>query len=292
MKETKISKRTTMVACLVIVSLLSIFLLTRIATSQTIHAPTIKVLDEKKMEVAALTTATAGTAAAISAVPGDATTPIANQLTELSSYLLIVICAIFLEKFLITTTGFLTFSLLIPLSCILLIVYLYKRNEVLKRLAIKLTVFGIAIFMIIPVSIQVSNLVDKTFKTSDIVESVTEKSKDAEKSAKSVPSENVGFSEALSGIKETISDFTVGVAEKAKNVVSDCIDAIAALIVTACVIPIAVMFFFMWITKIVFGIDIRIPKKEKSKKINRKEEQEDNFENISESADSGNSVCL
>ena len=33
------------------------------------------------------------------------------------------------------------------------------------------------------------------------------------------------------------------------------IEALAILIVTSCVIPIAVIIFFLWVSKIIFGID-------------------------------------
>src|SRR5699024_3694167 len=67
-------------------------------SSPEFHAGSLASLDEKKVTVMGLTAASAAASVAISAVPGDATTPIANQVSELSSYLLLVTGVILLEK--------------------------------------------------------------------------------------------------------------------------------------------------------------------------------------------------
>ena len=45
------------------------------------------------------------------------------------------------------------------------------------------------------------------------------------------------------------------------------IDAIAVLIITTCVIPIAVLLFLIWIVKIIFGLDIPSFKIKKEKNV-------------------------
>ena len=54
--------------------------------------------DYLKETVTNATATAAATSTALAAIPGDATTPIANQIMELCSYLLIVVCALVLEK--------------------------------------------------------------------------------------------------------------------------------------------------------------------------------------------------
>ena len=66
-----------------------------------INGPVIKVLDEQQTNVEKMTAATAVIATALAAVPGDVTTPVANKLIDLSGYLVFVLCAVFLEKYLI-----------------------------------------------------------------------------------------------------------------------------------------------------------------------------------------------
>lgn len=258
MSKIKVSKKVVAVIILVAISLLSIFVVADIASSPEFHKSTIQTLDDKKMDVVALTAATSATSFAVAAIPSEATTPIANQIAQLSGYLMIVVCAIFLEKFLITLTGYITFMFLIPVSCLLFIIHIFKENEKLKKLAIKLVTFGLAIFMIIPISTRVSNIIDDTFNTKATIET-------AQKSSESLDVKDAGednaeskssFSNWVSNAVDTIKSGTVNVLNQVKGILSSFIDAVAALIVTACIIPIAVMFFFIWIIKVIFGVTI------------------------------------
>ena len=249
MKDILKSKKFLMLAALLAVAILSVTVVSKYATSAEVHANSIVALDDKKMKAMELTAGVAATSAAISAIPGDAATPIAEQVSELTTPLLIVVCAIYLEKFLLTTIGYISFNILIPLACVLLGVYLFSSKEVLRTLAVKLAVFALAAFMI-----------EQTFETSitETYDTVDEISGEAEKSA-AAKDEGKGFEKFLNSIGEGVSNF----AENAKNALSVFIDAIAVLIITTCVIPIAVLLFFVWIVKILFGINIPVPKRKK-----------------------------
>ena len=75
--------------------------------------------------------------------------------------------------------------------------------------------------------------------------------------------------------QDVTENITSGVSsgiEKAKEVLSKFIDAIAVLIITTCVIPIAVMIFLIWIIKMIFGINIPV-KNIVKKKDNSKEDK-------------------
>lgn len=92
------AKRTVKAVILIIVALVSIFVLSRFATSTEFHAKSIAALDEKRTTVMELTAASTAASAAITLIPGDAVTPIAEKLADLSSNFLLVICAIWLEN--------------------------------------------------------------------------------------------------------------------------------------------------------------------------------------------------
>ena len=172
------SKTIISVVALILVAILSIFVIAPFASSAKTHANSIKTLDEKKITVMEITAATAGSATALAAIPGDATTPVANQILKLSSYLLIVIGAIFLEKVLITLTGFVAFKFLIPIACLLYAIYLFAEKDFFKNLAIKLAAFGIVISLVVPVSISASNLIEKAYK--DSINQTVEEAKNAQ----------------------------------------------------------------------------------------------------------------
>ena len=111
-----------------IIALLSVFVFARFTTSTEYHAKTIQSLDEKKTTVMELTAASTAASAAITLIPGDTGTPIAEKLADLSSYFLIVLCELFLEKYLLTITGYATFMVLIPIACVL-----YSASEYLNE---------------------------------------------------------------------------------------------------------------------------------------------------------------
>ena len=71
-----------------------------------------------------------------------------------------------MEKFLLTTIGYISFNILIPLACVLLGVYLFSSKEVLRTLAVKLAVFALAAFTIVPASVKATKLIEQTFETS------------------------------------------------------------------------------------------------------------------------------
>ena len=92
-------------------ALLSFFVLAGVASSSEFHKHSIAALEEKQTTVLELSAASAAASAAITLIPGDAATPIAEQLADLSSHFLVVLCAIYLEKYLLTITGFLAFKI-------------------------------------------------------------------------------------------------------------------------------------------------------------------------------------
>lgn len=73
-----------------------------------------------------MTATSAAAATAIAAVPGDATTPVANKLADLTSYFLIILMVIFLEKYLVTLTGYAAFNSLIPVAVLLFVLWLVR----------------------------------------------------------------------------------------------------------------------------------------------------------------------
>lgn len=252
MEKNLILKRTICSIALLILALTSIFAISPKVSSAKFHEKTIKSLDDKKMTVMQITAGAAGTATALALIPSDATTPLANQIIKLSSYLLIVIGTIFLEKVLLTLTGYATFSFLIPIACLLSGLYLFTKKDIFKTLAIKLGIFGIIIVTLVPVSVQISDIIENTYN-----ETIEEA-----KSQEVVSTEDTDIQETqdenwFSKLKDNVSNGVSNVIEKGKIALSNLIDAIAVLIITSCVIPILVLVFFIWIIKMIFGINIK-----------------------------------
>jgi hypothetical protein len=263
MFKTKFSERTMCLIILIAIALLSIFVVSRIVTAPSFNAANIKSLDEKKVIVMKLVAAAAASSTALSLIPGDAAMPIANQIAALSSYFLIVLCAILLEKMLIAVVGYVSFTFIIPFACVLGGFYLYKKNVVLKDLAIKLTIFGIILFLAIPASIKVSDLIYSSYQTSieQTVETAKENIDYIEGKKTELSKEDANwfskFSDSLYNITSSLGKGLSDIIKKGEDTLGTFLDTIAVLIITSCVIPIVVILIFAWVIKILFGYDIK-----------------------------------
>ncbi|MGN1344156.1 MAG: hypothetical protein ACI4U3_06210 [Traorella sp.] len=266
LENKKLLTRFISIILLVCLALFSFFFISDYASSPSTHTQTIQTLDEKKMNALELSAAVAATSTAISAIPGDTATPIANQLSELTTPLLLVVCALYLEKFLLTTTGYVAFKFLLPIASFLMIAFLIVGKEFFRTLAYRIAVLGLAIYLIVPFSVVVTNFIDNTFEASinQTFETVDEITQEAEKANEN--NDSNGFMDFLNGITSGVTNFV----ESAKNALSKFVDAIAVLIITTCVIPILVFVVIIWIVKNLFNINFDSKKIKQFKLIDKK----------------------
>lgn len=261
--KTKLSKRTLTLILLLSIALLSIFVVSKVVTAPSFYAETIKSLDDKKLVVMKLAAAAAASSTALTLIPGDAAMPIANQIAELSGYFIVILCAILLEKMLITVVGYLSFTYIIPFACLLGITYLYVKKDVLLGYAIKLAIFGIVLAAAIPLSVKVSDLIYSSYQTSieQTVETAEQNNEYIEEKKKDLSEEDQNWMEKIGNyISDLTSKIGTGISEMAKKgeeTLGAFLDAVAVLIITSCVIPIVVILIAAWVVKILFGFDIR-----------------------------------
>ena len=278
---------------LIIIGAVSFASVSKYASKPENHKATIASLDDKKETVLELTAATTATSALITLLPGDTATPIAEKMADLSTYLLVVLCAVFLEKYLVTITGYAAFRYLIPAACVLFLINLAVNNETIRKLASKLLVFGLAIFVVVPASVKMSDLIENTYRaqiesameeakeTQDIVgdvsdrESTTEAASDTQSDRKEQSANDdttsdsgvFGFldkaKDAISNAKDSVNDAVSNVAisseelvKKVENTLNRFIEAVAVMIITSCIIPMLVLVFFFWLIKILLEVDV------------------------------------
>ena len=258
------------IAIAAILALVSIFVISPRVSSTAFFSGTIASLEKVRSVVLGLTGASTAASAAITLLPDDICSPIASQLMDLTDDFMIILCAVYFEKYMLTVIGYLSFTYIIPASMGLYAVNVFLRKERLRTLAIKLCVFGICAFLVIPVSVKVSELINETHRDSiqatisAAEESVTEieaASKSAEAGKIQNEKKNVfqKLFEAVEGGLETISQNVTMVTEKLKRIVDNFIDALAVLIVTSCVIPLAIAAIFAWLIKALFRLEITVP---------------------------------
>lgn len=279
------------IVLLLVFAILSFSAGAKYASAPEHHKATIAALDEKKDTVLELTVAATATSALITLIPGDVGTPIAEKVADLSGYLLIVLCAVFLEKYLVTLTGYAAFKLFIPAACVLFAGNLILKNRSIGRLARRLLAFGICIFLVVPASVKLSDLIDNTYHaqiemtleeakgTQKILESesgegaeVQQRNSGAQTGQSSDQLENKGTGVdglwekakgALESAKETATSVVENVTlsseellQKIEHSLSRFAEAIAVMLITSCVIPVLVLLVFFWLIKVFLDLDM------------------------------------
>ena len=241
---------------LVLVAVFSFLFAADRASSPESYAKTINVIDEKAETVLRLTASATLASAGISAIPGDTATPIAGKLADFSEYFLIILCVLYTEKYLMTIIGAALFKVLIPCACLLLIVALFRNGELLRRLALKLVIAGLAVFLIIPVSFKVSDMIYAAY--SDSING-------AISAAEQLSDETAELTDAgedkglIESVLNRLSETTATLIDKASDTVNRFVETLAVMIVTSCVIPILVLLFFLWLIKQLTGVDLGVP---------------------------------
>lgn len=236
----------------IIIACLSFFMIANSDAITHITERSVAALDEKKMTVVGLATTSSAASMAITAIPGDVGGPVAENLADISDYLIIVLGSIWLQKYLVGITAFVTFKVIIPLVSLIMAINIFAKREDFTAIAKKLFLFGLIFFALIPTSVAVSNHIEATYKDSAAL-AVEKAEKNSTTSSKS--NDNQGL---ISGLFSKVKSSTKKALEKFKTSLSNMIDAVAVLIITTCVIPILVVIFFLWLTKLIFALDIDI----------------------------------
>lgn len=209
-------------------------------------------IDDKVSTVLTLTAASTALSAGLTFLPDDAATPIAEKLADFSGYFLLILCVLYAEKYLLSMTGLAFCRVIVPIVCGLVFVGSFWKPQELKQLAFKLLAFGLALLLVIPCGLWVSDKIYDTYRSS-IDETISAAHEfTAETAELSLTTDEGLFNKILHGISETVTTLF----NKVTGIVNKFVEALAVLIVTSCVIPILVLLFFLWLIKMLTGIDI------------------------------------
>ncbi len=251
--ETTLEKKSTTLRVLKILfwiaqAALSLTLVRRALVSVDTYQPIIASLDEKRATVFRLITASTAASAAITLIPGDVGTPIAQQIAELSEYFIVVLGALYLEKYVLTILGFVSSVILVPGASLLSVAHeLRPGSGWKKRLAVTLLVVGVAGVLVVPASVAVSNSIDRTFHESiqSSIDAVIESSDEIQTQTQ----EEQTLWDAISNAAQNVAGGVSASLEKAKAAVNQLIETVVIMLVTDCAIPIVVVIFFIWLIK-------------------------------------------
>jgi hypothetical protein len=216
----------------------------------------ITYLDGKSSTVMALTGAATSASVAITMLPNDIGTPIATELANISSYAILILAAVHLEKYLITIAAEVSLKFLLPgVFAASAGNTALGMNPRVTSIVRKVAVFALAILCVVPISVQASQLIEKTYK-DDVQISIEETQREAEEIKEALQGKDQNF------IEEFISNITGGAATLVSGFetsLNNFVEAISVMLITACLIPAATFMFLIWLLKMLLQIDVPMP---------------------------------
>lgn len=258
-----LKKRHKQAIILVIIGFISIFALSPLSRTEKVNAHFEQSIAQKQKVSLELMGATTAGSVTVSLLPGDVGNAVSEQLAQLSGKFMVVLGVLTVEKFLLSIAGTLTFTYLLPIAIGLGLFYVYRRQAIFKILAIKLAIFALFFVALVPVSLQVSDLVDQKFVTEIQATSKQVKADDADIKVKQkkIESDQNFLQKIESGITDFFSKtgkvLTAG-KEKAVNMLNTLTQEVTRMIVTTCVIPVVTFIIFGFVIKILFGFDLAV----------------------------------
>ena len=227
-------KKIMIVALVLLLGIISFTKIAPAAADPANHKHSIEKTEEKIASVMTLSGGAAATSATLSLLPGDMCTPLAEQLAELAKYFLLILSALYLEKFLISLSGYISFMVLIPLACLFVCAAVITNKKNLTRTAAKIALIGVIIFGIVPASVKLSDMVYQT-QAAKVNETIDQYN----------GLEIEGDSD--SGLFSEFTNITTESIERVTDFLDNLLESLAVMIVTSCVIPLLVFFFLVWL---------------------------------------------
>ena len=230
-------------------------------TDPATYSHTIEVLDQNRSTVLGLSAAYAAASAAVSALPSDICSPLAEQLSEFTTWFLLILSVVYLEKYLLTILGAASCYLLIPVGCGALLTNCFFPARTLQSIGTKLVALSAALVLVIPTSVWVSDQINAIYaKSIDItIQSASAVTDNLIGQVPDKDGENTSVIDEAKAILDDLSGSVAGVIDQFKNVINRFVEATAVMIVTTCLVPILVILFFGWVIKTLLHVPLSIP---------------------------------
>ena len=247
-----ILKKIAVILTLVLIAAVSSFYCADKLAAPEIYENKIHSIDEKAETVLKLTATSTLASAGISAIPGDTATPIANKLADFSQYFLLILSVLYSEKYLMTLIPSGACRFLVPIICGVFIAGRIVKNAAIDRLGYKLLFVTLCVSLVIPLSIGASDMIYDAYRQS-IEATITSAEELTDETSPLTNEEDKGV---IQSILSKLSETTETLTNKASNILNRFVETLAVMIVTSCVIPLAVLLFFLWIIRILTGVDL------------------------------------
>lgn len=245
---------------LALAAAVSFFIVTAKLPESDFVRDSLESVEESSDTVMKFSAATLSTSLAISALPDDFGTPLADTLADMNIYFIAILVVLFLEKILIQFGIKAAFTILIPLACLAGAAFVLTKKQLLKGLAVRLCVLGLAVALVVPCSTHLSGIVASEL-TDYVNETIEETESGADKLSEAMTGgeENRSIFEKLSELFQTAINDISDLLLHFQNNIRRCMNSIAILILTNCLMPLLTFFILKWILKELFQIVIPLP---------------------------------
>lgn len=252
------------VLSLCLLAALSFFVATETIPKTDFITNSLETVENSSRTVMKLSAATLSTSLAISALPDDFATPLAQSLADMNIYFIALLTILLFEKILILYGIKAAFTILIPFACFAQILSLTIKKDFFRGFALRLCILGLAVAFVVPCSTHLSHIVaaDLAAYVEDTIQETKDGANKLNEAMDSSNEEKTIF-ETLSDLFQTairdISDLMLHF----QNTVRRCMNSIAILILTNCLMPLLTFFLLRWILKETFQIVVPLssPKK-------------------------------
>lgn len=245
---------------LVLIGVFSFFVVTSWLPDRDFIQDSLESVEESSNTVMKFSAATLSTSLAISALPDDFATPLADSLADMNIYFIAILVMLHFEQLLIRYGVKLAFAIAIPAACGIGILSILLKKDLLKGIAARVAVLGLAVALVVPCSTHITNYIaaDLTAYVENTIAD-TEDGADKLNEAMEGGAEEQTIFEKLSDLFQTAINDMSNLMAHFQNTIRKCMNSIAILILTNCLMPIVNFFILKWILKETFHIAIPMP---------------------------------
>lgn len=249
------------VLLLIFITVFSITVLANIVPDTVYMQETVEYLDESQSTIMTFSGTASATSLALSALPEDFATPLASTVSDLNTYFIFMFAVLFVEKLMVLEGTKLTFAYVIPVTCLLYILFVLSGKEMFRNFGRKLLILGIAVIFVIPVSTRFTNMVckdymvyvDETIAEADAGASkINEVMATGDEQAGFFDKIAVAFKNSIQGVSDLLDYFN--------NVIKRCINSVAIMLVTTFVVPFLILLLFRWLLTELFALHFPMPR--------------------------------
>jgi predicted PurR-regulated permease PerM len=217
-------------------------------------------VEDSKDTVMRFSAAMLSASVAITLLPDDVATPLADSLADMNIYFVAILMILFFEKILIVY-GFKLAAVVLPIACAIYALSIILKQDAMKSLAVRLSILVLAVALVVPCSTHVTNYVaaDLTQYVEATIEA-TEDGADKINEARNVGEDEKTVFEKLSESFKTAIDDISDLMLYFQNSIRKCINSIAILLMTNCLMPILNFFLLKWILKETFNVAVPTPR--------------------------------